>query len=230
MINNIWLTWGDVFNSSLQSLWWGFVQFTPRLLMAVVFFFIGWLLGSVVARAIEQVFSSLKIDNLFKSIGAEGFFRKAGVNLNTGYFVGQVVRWFVIIVFLLPSLNLVGLTDVSSFLEESVLGFLPQVIIAAFVLIIAAVVSEGLSKTVLAAAKAVDLKAANLLSTIAKYAVWVFAIIIALGKLGLGDYMSILFSGIIAMVALGGALAFGLGGKDHASRFISKLSEEVSQR
>ena len=119
MVNNIWLTWGDVFNSSLQSLWWGFVQFTPRLLMAVVFFFIGWLLGSVVARAIEQVFSSLKIDNLFKSIGAEGFFRKAGVNLNTGYFVGQVVRWFVIIVFLLPSLNLVGLTDVSSFLEES---------------------------------------------------------------------------------------------------------------
>ena len=227
MVNNIWLTWGDVFNSSLQSLWWGFVQFTPRLLMAVVFFFIGWLLGSVVARAIEQVFSSLKIDNLFKSIGAESFFRKAGVNLNTGYFIGQVVRWFVIIVFLLPSLNLVGLTDVSSFLEQSVLGFLPQVIIAAFVLIIAAVVSEGLSKTVLATAKAIDLKAANLLSTIAKYSVWVFAIIIALGKLGLGDYMSILFSGIIAMLALGGALAFGLGGKDHASRFISKLGEEV---
>ena len=221
------MTWGDVFNSSLQSLWWGFVQFTPRLLMAVVFFFIGWLLGSVVARAIEQVFSSLKIDSLFKSVGAENFFRKAGVNLNTGYFIGQVVRWFVIIVFLLPSLNLVGLNDVSSFLEQSVLGFLPQVIIAAFVLIIAAVVSEGLSKTVLATAKAIDLKAANLLSTIAKYSVWVFAIIIALGKLGLGDYMSILFSGIIAMLALGGALAFGLGGKDHASRFISKLSEEV---
>ena len=226
-MSNIWMTWGDVFNSSLQSLWWGFVQFTPRLLMAVVFFFIGWLLGSVVARAIEQVFSSLKIDSLFKSVGAENFFRKAGVNLNTGYFIGQVVRWFVIIVFLLPSLNLVGLNDVSSFLEQSVLGFLPQVIIAAFVLIIAAVVSEGLSKTVLATAKAIDLKAANLLSTIAKYSVWVFAIIIALGKLGLGDYMSILFSGIIAMLALGGALAFGLGGKDHASRFISKLSEEV---
>jgi len=224
------MTWGDVFNSSLQSLWWGFVQFTPRLLMAVVFFFIGWLLGSVVARAIEQVFSSLKVDNLLKSIGAENFFRKAGVNLNTGYFIGQIVRWFVIIVFLLPSLNLVGLNDVSSFLEQSVLGFLPQVIIAAFVLIIAAVVSEALSKTVLATAKAVDLKAANMLSTIAKYAVWVFAIIIALGKLGLGDYMSILFSGIIAMVALGGALAFGLGGKEHASRLISKLGEEVSER
>lgn len=229
-MNTIWTTWGDVFNQSLQTLWFGFVQFAPRLVIAILFFVLGWFLGSLVARAIEQVFNSLKIDSLFKSIGAENFLHRAGVNLNSGYFVGEVVKWFIIIVFLLPSLNLVGLTEVSSFLKESVLGFLPQVVIAAFVLIIAAVVSEGLSKAVLATAKAMGLKAANMLATVAKYSVWVFAFIIALGKLGLGDYMSILFSGIIAMLALAGALAFGLGAKDHASRFISKLSEEVSDR
>ena len=228
MATNIWFTWGDVFNSSLQNLWWGFVQFAPRLIVAVVLFIVGWFLGALIAKAIEQVFSSLKIDSLFKSIGADNFFRKAGVNLNSGYFVGQVVKWFVIIVFLLPSLNLVGLTDVSAFLSESVLGYLPQVVIAAFVLIIAAVVSEALSKTVVATAKAMNLKAANMLGAVTKYAVWVFAFIIALGKLGLGDYMSILFSGIIAMLALGSAIAFGLGGKDAAGRFIDKLGEEVS--
>ncbi len=226
-MSNIWLSWGDVFNASLQGLWFGFVQFTPRLVVAIVFFIIGWFLGSLIAKAIEQIFTSLKIDSLFKAIGAENFFRKAGVNLNTGYFIGQVVRWFVIIVFLLPSLNLVGLSDVSSFLGSSVLGFLPQVVIAAFVLIIAAVVSEGLSKAVLATAKAMGLRAANMFATVAKYAVWIFAIIIALGKLGLGDYMSILFSGIVAMLALAGALAFGLGAKDAAGRFIDKLGEEV---
>jgi len=226
-MSNIWLSWGDVFNASLQGLWYGFVQFAPRLVVAIIFFIIGWFLGSLIAKAIEQVFSSLKIDSLFKAIGADNFLRKAGVNLNTGYFVGQVVRWFVIIVFLLPSLNLVGLSDVSAFLGGSVLGFLPQVVIAAFVLIIAAVVSEGLSKAVLATAKAMDLKAASLFATVAKYAVWVFAIIIALGKLGLDNYMSILFSGIVAMLALAGALAFGLGGKDAAARFISKLGEEA---
>ncbi|MFA5932215.1 MAG: hypothetical protein WC793_02450 [Candidatus Paceibacterota bacterium] len=226
-MTNIWTTWGDVFNTSLQSLWYGFVQFAPRLVVAIVFFIVGWVLGSLLSKAIEQVFSSLKIDSLFKSIGAENFFRKAGVNLNSGYFIGEIVKWFVIIVFLLPSLNLVGLYDVSSFLSTSVLGFLPQVVIAAFVLIIAAVVSEGLSKTVLATAKAMNLKAANMLATVAKYAVWVFAFIIALGKLGLGDYMNILFSGIIAMLALGSAIAFGLGGKDHAAHFLSKISEEV---
>jgi len=229
-MSNIWISWGDVFNTSLQSLWFGFVQFAPRLILAIIFFVVGWILGSLISKAIQQVFSSLKIDSLFSSLGAGDFFRKAGVNLNTGYFVGEVVRWFVIIVFLLPSLSLVGLTDVSSFLSEGVLGFLPQVIIAAFVLIIAAIVSEGLSKVVLATAKSVNLKSAHLLAVIAKYAVWVFAIIIALGKLGLGDYMSILFSGLVAMLALAGALAFGLGAKDAAGRFISKLGEETSHQ
>lgn len=226
-MSNIWLTWGDVFNASLQNLWWGFVQFAPRLIIAIVFFVLGWFLGSLISRAIEQVFKSLKIDSLFRSLGVENFLHKAGVNLNSGYFVGELVKWFVIVVFLLPSLNLVGLNDVSLFLRDSVLGFLPQVVIAAFVLIIAAVVSEGLSKAVLATAKAMDLKAANMLATVAKYAVWVFAFIIALGKLGLGDYMNILFSGIIAMIALAGAIAFGLGAKDAAGRFINKLGEEV---
>jgi len=229
MSNSIWLTWGDVFSESLKTLWWSFVQFTPKLVVAIVFFVIGWVLGSLIAKAIQQVFNSLKIDSLFASVGAGNFLRKAGLNLNTGYFVGEVVRWFVIIVFLLPSLNLVGLTDVSAFLKDDVLGYLPQVIIAAFVLIIAAIVSEALSKTVLATAKVVNLKTANMLATVAKYAVWVFAFIIALGKLGLGDYMSILFSGIIAMLALAGALAFGLGAKDHASRLISKVSSEVHE-
>jgi hypothetical protein len=228
-MNNILFTWGDVFNASFQNLWFGFVQFIPKFVVAVVFFIIGWVLGSLIAKAFEQVFSSLKIDSLLKSIGTDSFFKKAGINLNSGYFVGQVVRWFVIIVFLLPSLNLVGLTDVSSFLSQSVLAFLPQVIIAAFVLIIAAVVSEGLSKAVLATTKAMNLKAASVFASVAKYAVWAFAIIIALGKLGLGEYMNILFTGIIAMLALAGAIAFGLGSKEYAARLIANLREEASE-
>src|SRR3990167_1685363 len=142
-MNNIWFAWGEVFNTSLQELWWGIVQFTPRLVLAVVFFVVGWLLGNVVARAIEQVFNALKIDSLFKSIGADDFFRRAGMTLDTGYFIGQVAKWFVVVVFLLPSLNLVGLNEVTDFLKDDVLGFLPKVIVAALVLVIAAVISEG---------------------------------------------------------------------------------------
>lgn len=230
-MNNIWLTWGDVFNASLQNVWWGFMQFAPKLIIAIIFFIIGWVLGNVIAKALEQVFSALKVDRLFASIGANEFFRKAGMSLDTGYFIGQVAKWFVVIVFLLPSLNLVGLDSIRDFLQTDVLGFLPRVIVAALILIIATVVAEGLSKTVTASAMTMNLSSANMLGAVAKYSVWVFAFIIALGQLGVAEYyMSVLFAGIIAMIALGGALAFGLGAKDHAAKFLSKLGEEMSDR
>ena len=230
-MNNIWLTWSDVFNASLQELWWGFIQFAPKLIVAIVFFVVGWVLGTIVAKALEQIFSTLKIDNLLKSIGIDNFFRRAGMNLDSGYFIGQVVKWFVIIVFLIPSLDLVGLNSIKDFLQYDVLGFLPKVIVAALILIIATIVADGLSKTVTASARTINLSSANMLGAIAKYSVWIFAFIIALGQLGVADYyMSVLFTGIIAMLSIGGALAFGLGGKDAAAKFIAKVGEEVSHR
>ncbi len=230
-MDNMWLTWGDVFNSSLQDLWWGFIQFAPRLIIAIVLFIVGWLLGSLIAKAFEQVFSALKVDKVFESVGAEDFFKRAGITLNTGYFVGQIMKWFIIIIFLLPSLSLVGLESIGYFLKEDVLTFLPRVIVAALILIIATVVSEALSRAIVAGAKSMSLKSAYMLGSVAKYAIWIFAFIVALGQLGIAAaYMQILFTGIIAMVALGGAIAFGLGAKDHASRFISKITEEVSDK
>lgn len=227
-MSNIWVTWGDVFNASLQDLWFGFVQFAPKLILAIIFFVIGWMLGSLVAKAFGHVLSALKVDRLFQSIGADNFFRKAGMNLNTGYFIGEIAKWFVIIIFLLPSLNLVGLNDIAAFLRDDVLGFLPRVVIAAFILIIATIVSEALSKAVVAGAKTMNVNSANMLGTVSKYAVWVFAFIIALGQLGVADYyMSVLFTGIILMLSLGGALAFGLGGRDSAARFLAKVGDEM---
>jgi small-conductance mechanosensitive channel len=231
-MNNIWLSWGDVFNASLRELWFGFIQFTPKFVIAVVLFMVGWLLGNILARALEQVFGTLKVDSLFKSVGADDTLRKAGMSLDSGHFVGQVAKWFVVVVFLLPSLDLVfgANNSVSGFLNN-VLAYLPNVIVAAFILIIATVVSEGLSKAATATAKSMSLSSANMLGAIAKYSVWVFALIIALGQLGVASgFMDTLFTGIVFMLSLGGALAFGLGGKEHASRFLSKLGEEVSSK
>lgn len=223
------MTWGDVFNASLQNLWWGFVQFAPRLVLAIVFFIVGWVIGSIIARAFEHVFKTLKIDNLFHSIGLDDFFRKIGMNLNTGYFVGQIMKWFVIIIFLLSSLNLVGLDYIADFLKEDVLGFLPRVIVAVFILIIATIVSDFLSKTVVVGSRALSLKSTNMLGSLVKYTIWIFAFIIALGQLGVAEgYMSVLFTGVVGMLSLGGALAFGLGGKDAAGRLVAKLGEEMS--
>ncbi len=227
-MNNIWMTWGDVFNSSLQDLWWSFIQFAPRLIIAIILFIIGWVLGNIIAKAFEQVFAALKVDKLFQSVGTGDLLHKAGMNLNSGHFVGQVMKWFVVIIFLLPSLSLVGLESIGMFLKEDVLGYLPRVIVAAFILIIATIIADAISRAIVAGARSMNLRSANMLGTVARYAIWVFAFIIALGQLGVAPaFMQILFSGIIAMFALGGALAFGLGGKDHASHLISRLSDQM---
>lgn len=230
-MNNIWNTWGEVFNSSLQELWWGFIQFAPRLILAIILFILGWVISSIIAKAFEQVFKALNVDKLFNKAGASEVLHKAGLSLNSGYFIGQIMRWFVLIIFILPSLALVGLESIGDFLRYDVLTFLPRVIVAAFVLIIATIVSDAVSKAILAGAKTLSLSSSHMLASVARYAIWIFAFIVSLEQLGVNSaYMQILFTGIIAMLAIAGAIAFGLGGKDHASRLISKISEEVKQQ
>lgn len=230
-MNNIWYTWSEVFNASLQELWWGFIQFAPRLIIAIIVFILGWVISSMVAKAFEQVFRAINIDKALNKAGASQILSRAGLSLDTGYFVGQIMRWFVLIIFLLPSLALVGLGSIADFLRYDVLGFLPRVIVAAVVLIIGTIVSDALSRMILAGAKSMSISSAHMLASIARYAVWVFAFIIAFEQLGVNSaYMQIVFTGIIAMLALGGAIAFGLGGKDHASRLISKITSEVSEK
>ena len=229
-MNNIWVTWGDVFSRSLQDLWIGSVQFAPKLILAVVLFIIGWVLGSLVARAFEQVLGALKVDKLLASVKADDLLRQAGMNLNTGHFIGQVAKWFIVLVFLLPSLDLLGLDSIRMFLVEDVIGYLPHVIVAAFILIIASVISQAVAKLVAASTRAMSVASANMLGTITKYAVWIFALIIALGELGIArEYMGVLFTGLIGMLALAGGLAFGLGGKDTAARFLAKVNDEGSK-
>ncbi len=222
-------TWSDVFVVSFQNLWLGIVSFVPNLIVAILIFIIGWVIGSVVGKAISQVISSLKIDRLFHGTGLEEMLARAGTRLSIGGFFGWIIKWFIIVVFLMASLEIIGLAQVNTFLREVVLTFLPNVIIAAFVLVIATVVADTMKKLVVGGAKAANVRSANMLGTITVYAIWVFAFIIALSELGIAaQLMQILFTGIIAMLAIAGGLAFGLGGRDAAGRTIEKFKSDVS--
>jgi len=122
-----------------------------------------------------------------------------------------------------------GLTQVNIFLQEVVLGYLPQVIAAVLILLIAAVIADAMQKVVVGSAKAAEIKAANLLGAITRYSIWIFAILIALSQLGIApQFMYTLFTGIVAMLALAGGLAFGLGGRDAASQYIEKVKHDIA--
>jgi len=224
-------TWGGIFSVSLSMLCFGFVNFVPGLLGAIILFIVGWILASIIGKAVAQVIAALKVDKLFESAGANSFLERAGVKLNVGSFVGGIVKWFIIIVFLMASLEIIGLTQVNDFLREAVLYYLPKVIVASFVLVIATVIADAMQKLINASAKSMNVRSANMLGSITKYAIWIFALIIALSELGIAPaFMQILFTGFIAATAIALGLSFGLGGKEAASKAIEKISDNMSMK
>jgi hypothetical protein len=217
-------TWGEIFTMSLQGLWLGFIGFIPSLIVALIVLILGWVLADIIGRAIKQVIDALKVNQLFASAGADAMLSRAGMRLDVGAFLGGLVKWFIIIVFLMTALEIVGLTQVNVFLRDGVLAYLPQVIIAALILIAATLIADAMSKVVIATAKAANLHSAGFLGAVVKYAIWIFALIVALAKLGIApEFMQILFSGLVAALALALGLAFGLGGRDAAARAIEHL-------
>ncbi len=220
--------WSDVFTSSLYNLWYAFVQYVPVLVLAVIVFIIGWVVANIVGKAFSQVIGALKIDKLFSSAGADAMLQKAGFRLNVGGFIGGLVKWFIIVVFLMASLEMLHLTQVNEFLRTVVAQYIPQVIISALMLMVAGVVSDAARKLISGSARAANVRSAGMLGSIAYYAIWIFAFIIALAQLGVAaGFMQTLFAGIIGMLALAGGLAFGLGGKEAASRTIEHFRSDM---
>lgn len=224
-------TWGGVFSESLLNLWSGFISFVPSLLGAIILFIIGWVVGSVIGKAITQVIDALKVNKLFESAGASDLMNRAGMKLNVGGFIGGLVKWFIVVVFLMASLEIMGLTQVNDFLREAVLFYLPKVIIASLVLVIATVIAETMQKLVQASAQAANVRGAKMVGSITRYAIWTFAFIIALSELGIATaFMQILFTGLVAALAIAFGLAFGLGGKEAASRTVDRFSHDLSNK
>jgi small-conductance mechanosensitive channel len=221
-------TWGDVLVVSFQELWSGVITFIPKLLIAVIIFIVGWIIAVALGKLVNQIVRLFKVDKLFQALGAEESLVKAGFRLDTGAFVGGLVRWFLIVVFLVAAIDVLGLSQVNIFLREVVLAYLPNVIVAALILVVAAFVAEAMQRVVVGSAKAAGVPSTHLLGGVTKWAIWVFAILAALYQLGIaGVFAQTLFTVFVAMLAIAGGLAFGLGGKDAAARYIEKLRRDI---
>ncbi|MHB8660818.1 MAG: mechanosensitive ion channel family protein [Minisyncoccota bacterium] len=221
-------TWATAVSASFQNLFFGVVSFIPNLIVAIVIFIVGWLVGVGLGRVVAQIVNALRVDQALKSTGIERLLSRAGFELSSGKFLGFLVKWFFIIVFLVASLQVLGLTQVNDFLRVVVLGYLPQVIVAVLILLVAAVVAEAAERVVAGSAKAASLRAAGFLGKVARYAIWIFALLAALAQLNVATvFVQTLFQGIVIAVALAVGLAFGLGGQTTAARYLERLQSEI---
>lgn len=222
---------GVVLSDAFTNLWFGIVSFIPNLVIALVILIAGWIIGALVGKVIEQIFTGAKVDIALRRTGVDETLSKAGIVLNSGKFVGGLVKWFVVVAFLIASFDVLRLSQVNEFLKGVVIGYLPQVIAAVLIILVAVVIGDVVAKLVRSSAKAAELKGANLLGAVSKWVIWVVGALAALDQLGIGQaVLQTLFTGIVVALSLAFGLAFGLGGQSAASSAVEKIKREVADK
>lgn len=223
-------TWLDFIRSSLYDVMSAVFGFLPLLIGAAAVFLIGWVVSAGVGKLVEHLIRASRVDSLLETLEFEKALERGGFKLNSGAFIGGLVKWFLIIAFLLASVNILGerFVPISDFLKQ-VLFYLPNVIVAAIILVIAALVSDFLEKLVKGSVSALGFKS-SMSGVVVRWSVWVFGIIAALLQLGIAvDLLRTVVTGVVAMFSLAFGLAFGLGGKDAAADFIAKVRRDLNE-
>ena len=215
----------EVFNATLNNTVATIVQFTPAFITGLIVLLIGLIIASIVKQALIQIFKFVRLEQLLERYGVPETKAREGVSW-TG-FLSELARWFVIILFLIPTADIWGLGRFSVILNNF-LSYLPNVIVAVLLLLVGFVVAKLVHDLLLASIHGLSAETARTIAVVGRYSVLVFAVLIVLNQLGIAsDLIRILFSGIIAMLAIAGGLAFGLGGKDAAKDTIEKLRQRV---
>lgn len=223
-------TWSDVLSLSFKNLWLGVIGFLPNLVVAIVIVLLGWGIGAILGRVVSQIIKAIKIDEALRKAGVEDFLNRGGLNLNSGAFLGGLVKWFVMLVFWVGAFEVLKLSQVTMFLKD-ILNYLPQVIVAVLILIAAGLVADLMKKVVLSSAMGAEISSAAFLATVTKWVVWVFAFLVALSQLGIATgFVQTIFTGLVVALSLGLGLAFGLGGQEAASRVIERVGKEMSSK
>lgn len=195
--------------------------FLPRLLLAVLILIVGWLVAKAVRFAIVRALRAVNFNVVTEKAGIDHFLREGGTDIDTIRVLGGLFYWLVILAALMIAANSLDLTYVTDLIGRIVL-FVPKVVAAVVILVFGAYFARFVAAALATYLRAIGASEAELLGRLALYAMMVFVIMIALDQMGLGDVIRQVFLIIVAAIALGLALAFGLGGQKRAAEFIER--------
>lgn len=220
----------EVLRSAFVELWAGVMLFLPKLLLAAIILLLGLLVANLLRSAIMRIVEMLKIDELMAKLEVKPFFARMGLELKVGGFLGWLAKWFVIVVTLIAAADALQWTQITAYLT-AVVTYIPNVLIAVVILLVGIVLANFVNGVVRSAVTAAQMENGQFLAGVAKWAIIVFSFMAALVQLGIAaSLVNVLFTGFVAMLAISGGLAFGLGGRDHASRVLDKLERDLTAR
>jgi hypothetical protein len=222
-------TWGGAISMSLIDLWVRFINFLPTVIGALLVFLLGMIVASILGKVAERLVKVLHVDQAIERINIGTKLKEYGINISLSHFIGKIFQWFLILVFLMAATDILGLTQVTNFLNN-VIFYLPNVVVATIILTIAFLLGNLLFVIVRSSTKAAGVMSATLLATIIKWSIIIFGLLAALLQLGIAvSLVNTIFIGVVAAISLAAGLAFGLGGRDEAALILKKLREEFTE-
>lgn len=216
----------DTLSSTMAGLFEGFVELLPSIVAALVIIIIGVLLARALGRIIAKVLHTIYLDEAAEKSGLQKMCSMIGIKIRVSNALGVLIKWFLYAITLIAAAEVLDLTQVSEFFRDVVL-YIPNVIVAVVILVVGVILSNFIFTLVKETATSAKLDSAHFLATLAKWAILIFSFMAALIQLGVvSELIQILFTGLVAMCALAGGIAFGLGGKDKAKDVIDSLTKK----
>ena len=219
--------WWNITADALIGLWQGFIIFIPNLVGALIVFLIGWLISIGVGKLVAEILKRLKFNQVFERGNWKTALARAEIKVDPSGFIGAIFKWVLLIVFLLAAVEILGLTQFANFLTR-VLAYLPNVIVAALIFVVAVIIADILEKVVRAAVEGTKIGHGQLVGAIVKWSIWIFAILAILTQLKVAPgLIQTLLTGVVALIVISGGLAFGLGGKGLATEILQDLKRKI---
>lgn len=199
------------------------ISFIPRFLSGFIILLIGIIISTFLRQIVREGLRIIKFESFLKRYGVP----ESKETADWSAILSEIVRWFVIIVFLVPTAQVWGLGKFVDVLNGLLL-YLPNVFIAVLLLLVGFVVSKLVYELLIASVRGLSRDSAKSIAMVGRWSVLVFVFLVVLNQLGIAsDLIRILFGGLVAMIALAGGLAFGLGGKEAARDIIEKIRKKL---
>ena len=221
------LDWYAITLNGLQDLLQGFIGFLPALVGALVIFVIGWFISAGVGRLVGDILKKIKFNQIFERGNWKNALEKADLKVDPSGFIGAIFKWVLVIVFLLASVEILGLNQLAAFITD-VLAYLPNVLVASLIFVVAVIIADIVEKVLRTAVESAQVGQAHMVGVIVRWSIWIFAAIAILTQLGITPILwQTLFTGLVALVVVAGGLAFGLGGKEVAGQWLQDMSKKL---
>ena len=198
------------------------LQFLPDFFSAILIFTLGIVLGFILRAISLRLFRTIKLDKFSERLGVIELLRKGGIKDSVSVLLAKVIGWITIVIFAVISMRELEIPTVER-LFESFLLYLPNVFVAALILLFGYLLGNFFGRAALIASVNAGIKISGLIGRFVKFTVFILSGTMALEQLGIARGTIIIsFAIIFGGIVLALAIAFGLGGRDIAKEYLEK--------